>query len=85
LAINRQLNSDLSPVKDLNRENCVLSIEQLASGNLETSVSTVGLFGIIVSEQSIQIEKRSEAFKKFIAELKNYTLMIQLNVKRLRS
>jgi hypothetical protein len=63
----------------------VLSIEQLASEYLETSVSTVGLFGITVSEQSIQIEKRSEAFKKLIAELKNYTLMIQLIVKRLRS
>jgi hypothetical protein len=68
--IKKQLNSDLLPAKDLYRVNGVLLIEQLASEYLEMSAATFGVYGFAGSEQSIQIERRSEAFERVIEGLK---------------
>lgn len=67
--VKKQVNSDLLPVKDLYKVNGVLLIEQLASEYLEMSAATFGAFGFAGSEQAIQIEVRSEAFERVIAEL----------------
>lgn len=68
--VKKQVNSDLLPVKDLYTVSGVLLIEQLASEYLEMSAATFGTFGFTGSEQAIQIEVRSEAFERVIAELK---------------
>jgi len=67
--VKKKVNSDLLPAKDLYRVNGVLLIEQLASEYLEMSAATFGAFGFAGSEQAIQIEVRSEAFERVIAEL----------------
>ena len=71
VAVKKQVNSDLLPAKDLYKVNGVLLIEQLASEYLEMSAATFGSFGFAGSEQAIQIEVRSEAFERVIAELNN--------------
>jgi hypothetical protein len=68
--IKKQVNSDLLPAKELYKVNGVLLIEQLASEYLEMSAATFGSFGFAGSEQAIQIEARSKAFERVIAELK---------------
>jgi hypothetical protein len=68
--VKTKVNSDLLPAKDLYNVNGVLLIEQLASEYLEMSAATFGSFGFAGSEQAIQIEARSEAFERVIAELK---------------
>lgn len=68
--IKKRVNSDLLPVKDLNKVTGVLLIEQLASEYLEMSAATFGSFGFAGSEQAIQIEVRSKAFEHVIAELR---------------
>jgi hypothetical protein len=70
-SIKKQVHSDLLPAKDLYLVNGVLLIEQLASEYLEMSAATFGSFGFAGSEQAIQIEARSKAFERVIAELKN--------------
>lgn len=67
--IKKQVNSDLLPARDLYKVNGILLIEQLASEYLEMSAATFGSFGFAGSEQAIQIEVRSEAFERVIAEL----------------
>lgn len=69
-SIKKQVNSDLLPARDLYKVNGILLIEQLASEYLEMSAATFGSFGFAGSEQAIQIEVRSEAFERIIAELK---------------
>jgi hypothetical protein len=67
--VKKQLNSDLLPHKDLNKVNAILLIEQLASEYLEMSAATFGSFGFAGTEQAIQIEVRSAAFERTVAEL----------------
>ena len=67
--VKKQLDIELLPSRDLNKANAVLLIEQLASEYLELSAATFGTIGFAGSEQAIQIEVRSEAFEKTIAEL----------------
>lgn len=67
--VKKQLDIELLPSRDLNKANATLLIEQLASEYLELSAATFGTFGFAGSEQAIQIEVRSEAFEKTIAEL----------------
>lgn len=69
--VKKQINTELLPAKDLNKVNGILLIEQLASEYIEISANTFGVFGFAGNDHAIQIENRSEAFERVIAELKN--------------